>query len=25
VHRTPIPDRVLVEIVDEVIMPLIRV
>ena len=24
VHRTPIPDRVLIEIVDEVIMPLVR-
>jgi hypothetical protein len=24
VHRTPIPDRVLIEIVDEVIIPLIR-
>jgi hypothetical protein len=24
VHRSPIPDQVLVEIVDEVIIPLIR-
>jgi hypothetical protein len=24
VHRSPIPDQVLIEIVDEVIMPLIR-